>query len=76
MNFKGISAPLNAGRLEQLLGLVPSHRTAEAKQPNGRPAGADSADGLETENLFPPSAYAQAAATMDEMNRPAPLIVS
>lgn len=58
MNFKGISAPLNAGRLEQLLGLVSSHHTDEAKQPNGRPASADSADGLETESLSPPQAYA------------------
>ena len=58
MNLKGISAPLNAGRLEQLLGLASSHHPDETKQPSGRSAGADSANGLETESLSPPQAYA------------------
>lgn len=75
MNFKGISAPLNAGRLEQLLGLGPS-RHVETTQSDGRTAGADSADKLAAESLSPPPAYTRAATTTEETNRRAPLIVS
>ncbi|MBB3132965.1 hypothetical protein FHS26_000668 [Rhizobium pisi] len=57
MNFKGISAPLNAGRLEQMLGLAPSRRDPEPHDANDKPSGGEPARGLEAESLYRPSAY-------------------
>ncbi|MBY5325106.1 MULTISPECIES: hypothetical protein [Rhizobium] len=57
MNFKGISAPLNAGRLEQMLGLAPSRRDPETQDANDKPSGNEPVRGLETENLYRSSAY-------------------
>ncbi|MBX4936070.1 hypothetical protein [Rhizobium binae] len=57
MNFKGISAPLNAGRLEQMLGLAPSRRDPEAQDPNGKSSGNEPVRGLQSESLYPSSVY-------------------
>jgi hypothetical protein len=52
MNFKGISAPLNAVRLERMLGLVPSRRDPETRDPNDKSSGNEPARGLEAENQY------------------------
>ena len=57
MNFKGISAPLNAGRLEQMLGLAPSRRDPETQDANDKSSGNGPVRGPETENLYHASAY-------------------
>ncbi|MGO7050561.1 hypothetical protein [Rhizobium johnstonii] len=57
MNFKGISAPLNAGRLEQMLGLAQPRRDAETQDTNDKSTGNEPARGMETENLCRSSAY-------------------
>lgn len=57
MNFKGISAPLNAGRLEQMLGLAPSRRDSETHEANDKSSGGEPVRGLEAESLYRPSAY-------------------
>jgi hypothetical protein len=57
MNFKGISAPLNAGRLEQMLALAASRRDAETQDANDKPSGNEPVRGLEAENLYRSSAY-------------------
>ncbi|MGX9992921.1 hypothetical protein N2600_33285 (plasmid) [Rhizobium sp. WSM1274] len=57
MNFKGISAPLNAGRLEQMLGLAQSRRDPETQDGNDKSSGNEPVHGLETENLHHSSAY-------------------
>ncbi|ACI58730.1 hypothetical protein GGI64_001583 [Rhizobium leguminosarum] len=57
MNFKGISAPLNAGRLEQMLGVAPSRRDPETQDVNDKSSGNGPVRGPETENLYNASAY-------------------
>ncbi|OWV69500.1 hypothetical protein ATY77_20220 [Rhizobium sp. R634] len=57
MNFKGISAPLNAGRLEQMLGLAPSRRDPETHDASDKSSGSEPVRGLEGESLYRPSAY-------------------
>ncbi|WP_172601349.1 hypothetical protein [Rhizobium leguminosarum] len=57
MNFKGISAPLNAGRLEQMLGLVPSRRDPETQDANGKSSGNGPVRGQDAENLYHSSVY-------------------
>ncbi|ABC93435.1 hypothetical protein RHE_PC00230 (plasmid) [Rhizobium etli CFN 42] len=57
MNFKGISAPLNAGRLEQMLGLAPSRRDPESQDGNVKSSCVEPARGLEAESLCRSSAY-------------------
>ncbi|MFF0924775.1 hypothetical protein ACFYE8_34925 [Rhizobium leguminosarum] len=57
MNFKGISAPLNAGRLEQMLGLAPSRRDPETQDASDKPSGNEAVRGLETENLYRSSVF-------------------
>ncbi|WP_204340799.1 hypothetical protein [Rhizobium ruizarguesonis] len=57
MNFKGISAPLNAGRLEQMLGLAPSRRDSETQDGSDKASGNEPVRGLETENLYRLPAY-------------------
>ncbi|WP_335914046.1 hypothetical protein [Rhizobium aouanii] len=50
MNFKGISAPLNAGRLEQMLSLAQPRRVAETQDANDKASGSESVHGLEVES--------------------------
>jgi hypothetical protein len=57
MNFKGISAPINAGRLEQMLGIAPSRRDPESQDANGKASHVEPVRGLEVESLCRPSAY-------------------
>ncbi|MBB4575881.1 hypothetical protein PYR71_05455 [Rhizobium sp. MC63] len=57
MNFKGISAPLNAGRLEQMLGLAPSRRDPEAQDANDKSSGNEPVRGLDAESLYRSSVY-------------------
>lgn len=57
MNFKGISAPLNAGRLEQMLGLAPSRRDPESQDANNKSSGNEAIRQLEAESLYRSSAY-------------------
>lgn len=57
MNFKGISAPLNVGRLEQMLSLAQPRRVAETQDANDKASGSESVRGLEAENLCRSSAY-------------------
>ncbi|MGO6740720.1 hypothetical protein ACC732_11705 [Rhizobium ruizarguesonis] len=57
MNFKGISAPLNAGRLEQMLGLAPSRRDSETQDGSDKASSNEPVRGLETENLYRSPAY-------------------
>ncbi|WP_176539283.1 hypothetical protein [Rhizobium sp. M1] len=57
MNFKGISAPLNAGRLEQMLGLASSRRDPEAQDANDKSSGNEPVRGLEAESLDRSSVY-------------------
>ncbi|WP_167377012.1 hypothetical protein [Rhizobium aegyptiacum] len=57
MNFKGISAPLNAGRLEQMLGLAPARRDPESQDANDKSSGTQPVRGLESEDLYRSSAY-------------------
>lgn len=57
MNFKGISAPLNAGRLEQMLSLAQPRRVAETQDANDKASGSESVRGLEVESLCRSSAY-------------------
>ncbi|SCB58224.1 hypothetical protein GA0061105_104150 [Rhizobium aethiopicum] len=57
MNFKGISAPLNAGRLEQMLGLAPARRDPECQDENDKSSGTEPVRGLEAENLYRSSSY-------------------
>ncbi|MGR9060399.1 hypothetical protein ACU8NH_31875 (plasmid) [Rhizobium leguminosarum] len=57
MNFKGISAPLNAGRLEQMLGLASSRRDAETEDASDKPSSNEPARGLEAESSCRSSAY-------------------
>ncbi|TAU79852.1 hypothetical protein [Rhizobium leguminosarum] len=57
MNFKGISAPLNAGRLERMLGLPPSRRDPETQDASDKPSGNEPVRRLETENLYRSPAY-------------------
>jgi len=56
MNFKGISAPLNAGRLEQMLGLAPSRRDAETEDASDKPSSNEPVRG-EAESSCRSSAY-------------------
>ncbi|QND18609.1 hypothetical protein HB775_33840 (plasmid) [Rhizobium leguminosarum bv. trifolii] len=57
MNFKGISAPLNAGRLERMLGVAPSRRDPEAQDANDQPSADEPVRALEAENLYRSPAY-------------------
>ncbi|NNG69209.1 hypothetical protein HLI18_04615 [Rhizobium laguerreae] len=57
MNFKGTSTPLNAGRLEQMLGLAQPRRDAETQDANDKSSGSEPARGLEAESLCRSSAY-------------------
>ncbi len=57
MNFKGISAPLNAGRLEQMLGLAPSRRDPEPQDASDKSSGNESVREMEAESLYRSSAY-------------------
>ncbi|MBY3068023.1 hypothetical protein HFO74_32180 [Rhizobium laguerreae] len=57
MNFKGISAPLNAGRLEQMLSLAQPRRVAETQDANDKASGSESVRGLEVESLCRSPAY-------------------
>jgi hypothetical protein len=57
MNFKGISAPLNAGRLEQMLGLAPSRRDPETQDANDKPSSNGPVRAPDAENLYHASAY-------------------
>ncbi|MBY5402253.1 hypothetical protein [Rhizobium leguminosarum] len=57
MNFKGTSTPLNAGRLEQMLGLAQPRRVAETQNANDKSSGSEPARGLEAESLCRSSAY-------------------
>lgn len=57
MNFKGISAPLNAGRLEQMLGLAPSRRDPDAQDVNDKSSTSEPARGLSAESLYRSSDY-------------------
>ena len=57
MNFKGISAPLSAGRLEQMLGLAPSRRDPETQDANDKSPGNGPVRGPEAENPYYASAY-------------------
>ncbi|ANL36689.1 MULTISPECIES: hypothetical protein [Rhizobium] len=57
MNFKGISAPLNAGRLEQMLGIAPARRDPESQDANDKSSGNEPVRGLEAESLYRSSVY-------------------
>ncbi|WP_204337199.1 hypothetical protein [Rhizobium leguminosarum] len=57
MNFKGISAPLNAGRLEQMLGLAQPRRDAEPQDTSDKSSGNEPVRGMEAESLCRSSVY-------------------
>ncbi|MFW8608134.1 MULTISPECIES: hypothetical protein [Rhizobium] len=57
MNFKGISPPLSAGRLEQMLGLVPPRRDAETEDAGEKPSSNAPVRGLEAERSRRSAAY-------------------